>query len=107
MANEKRMDQNAFNSIVKEVTAVGGMIRTHQDEKQSVMNNFIAEKKNFHMGKISKKALSSSAKKVNKELYNIDVAIRKQILNLAKVANQAKTFAAKQHPRAFKASVTG
>ncbi|MEK6894463.1 MAG: hypothetical protein AABX10_03290 [Nanoarchaeota archaeon] len=107
MANEKKMDQKAFNSIVKEVTAVGEMIRTHQDEKQSVMDNFMIEKKNYHAGRISKKALNSSASKVNKELYNMDLAIRKQILNLSKVATQAKSFATKQHPRSFKASITG
>jgi len=107
MAIEKKMDESDFSEIVKEVTAVGEMIRTHQDEKQSVMNDFVREKDRYRKGKISKKALDSSAKKVNKELSKIDHAIRKDIRSLASVANQTKKFAAKQAPRTFRASVSG
>lgn len=107
MAQEKKMDEVSFSAIVKEVTSLGELIRTHQGEKQSVMDNFDSERERYQMGKISKKALDSSSKKVNKELGNLDRAIRKDISMLSSVAHKARQFAAKQSPHAFRASVTG
>ncbi|MBX4196654.1 hypothetical protein KW805_03635 [Candidatus Pacearchaeota archaeon] len=107
MANEKKMDETAFSSIVREIAAVGELIRTNQDKKQTVIDDFGRERKRYHAGKISKKALGSSARKVNKELTNLDKSIRKNISLLGKVGNTAKKFAARQNPRAFRASVTG
>ncbi len=107
MATEKKMDESAFGAIAKEITAFGELIRTHQDEKQAAMNEFVKERERYHMGKISKKALISSAKKVNKELAKLDKSIRNDITSLARASQQAKKFAARQAPRSFRASLTG
>lgn len=107
MANEKKMDESAYGSLVKEVTAVGELLRTHQDEKQAVMDEFDKEKIRFRQGKISKKAVLSSVKKVNKELASLDRAIRKDIAGVAKIANQIRHFTSKQSPRSLRAKLSG
>ncbi|MBI2449459.1 hypothetical protein HYV49_04135 [Candidatus Pacearchaeota archaeon] len=107
MATEKKLDETAFGAIVKEITAFGEMIRTHQDEKQAAMDEFDKERERYHVGKISKKALVSSVRKVNRELKRLDNLIRKDISNLVKTNNQAKGFALKQAPRSFKVAMSG
>lgn len=107
MAQEKKIDELAFGMLVKELTAFGELIRTNQDEKQTAMDDFDKERERFRTGKISKKALASSAKKVNKELSRLDRAIRQDIANTAKVANQIKLFTAKESPKTFRASLSG
>src|SRR3989344_890937 len=102
MATEKKMDESAFGAIAKEITAYGELIRTNQDEKQAAMDEFDKEKKRYRMGKISKKALISSSKKVNKEISRLDKSIRKDIFRLSKVSQQAKKFAKRQAPKSFR-----
>ncbi len=107
MATEKKMDEGAFEAIVKEVSAFGELIRTHQDEKQSALDDFDTERDRYKAGKISKRALASSVIKVNKELKKLDFALRKDISNLAKATYQARNFALKQAPRSFRATMSG
>ena len=107
MAQEKMLDESKFGAIAKEVTAFGELIRTHQDEKQAAMDEFDKERKRYHAGKISKKALMSSAKKVNRELKKLDKSIRKDISKLNRTSHQAIRFGSKQSPKLFRASVTG
>lgn len=107
MTKEKQMDESAYGAIIKEVTSLGELIRTHQDEKQAAMNEFDRERKRYHSGKISRKALASSVKKVNKELKRLDSLIRKDISSLVKTTHQTKRFALKQSPRHLKAKMTG
>ena len=107
MAKTKRMNESAFAKIVREANAVGETIRTYQDEKQSVMNDFIREKKRFANGKISRATLASSAKKTNKEIKVLDKDIRKAIEKVGAIANQAKKFVSRQRPKTIKASLAG
>lgn len=107
MATEKHMDESAFGSIVREITANGELIRTHQDEKQAAIDEFNKEKQRYKMGKISKKALASSAKKVGKELKRLDALIRRDISKLVKINHQAKNFAVRQAPKRFKVTIGG
>ena len=106
MATEKKMDETSFGSIVKEITAFGELIRTHQDEKQYAMNEFDKERERYRAGKISRKALSSSVAKINKELKKLDKTIRRDISNLVRTANQAKKFAMRQAPRPFRVTIS-
>lgn len=107
MAKAKKMNESAFAKVVKEINAVGELIRTHQDEKQVVMDDFKREKRRFSSGKISKKTLASSAKKTNKELKVLDRDIRRAIGRVGTVSNQAKKFAARQKPKTIRASTAG
>ena len=107
MADTKKMDEAKFSKVVKELTAFGELIRTRQDEKQSVLNEFEKEKKRFKSGKISKKAFASSVKKVNKELSKLDVAIKHNILQERRITNKIKVIAINQAPKKFRVTMTG
>ena len=107
MATEKKLDETALETIVKEISAYAELIRTHQDEKQSAMDDFDTEKQRYDAGKISKRALASSVIKVNNELKKLDLAIKKDIANLIKASNQAKKFASNQASRSFRATMSG
>ena len=107
MVKTKKMNEATFAKIVKEADAVGETIRSFQDEKQSVMDDFIREKKRFMRGKISRATLVSSAKKSNRELKVLDRDIKKSIKRVEVIANEAKKFVAKQKPRTIRASLKG
>ena len=107
MAKTKKMDESAFAKIVKEINAVGEVIRTRQDEKQAVIDEFANERKRFFSGKVSKKTLASSAQKSNKEFHKLDNEIRSTIAKTQDIADKAKRFVAGQSPKTFKASISG
>jgi len=107
MATEKKMDQSDFGKISKELTAYAEIIRSRQDQKQIIINDFNKERKRFHAGKISKKSLISSVPRVRKELQRLNEEIRKNIRNLLKTAEKTKRFGTKQTPKNFKVSLSG
>jgi hypothetical protein len=107
MPKTKKMNESAFAKIVKEADAVGESIRSFQDEKQAVMNDFAKERKRYARGKISKATLASSARKSNKEIKVLDKDIRKAIKRVEVIANQAKKFVARQKPKTIRASTKG
>lgn len=107
MAESKKMNESDFAKIVKEMNASGEFIRTRQDEKQSVMNEFDKERQRFKSGKISKKALDASVKRVNKELQRIDQKIRQSIKQTHQLASRANKMVSNQAPRALRAKATG
>ncbi len=103
----KKMNESAFAKIVKEADAVGESIRSFQDEKQAVMNEFLKEKGRYKRGKISRTTLTSSARKTNNEIKVLDRDIRKAIKRVEVIANQAKKFVARQKPKTIRASLKG
>ena len=107
MATEKTMDQSEFEKIAKELSAYAETIRSRQDQKQTTINDFGKERKRYHEGKISKKALATSVPRVRKELQRLNKDIRKNINNLNRVAARTKTFAQHQTPKNFKVSLSG
>ncbi len=107
MAIEKKMDQSDFGKISKELTAYAEIIRSRQDQKQIIMNDFNKERKRYKAGKISKKSLISSVPRVRKELQRLNNEIRKNIKNLQGTAKKTEIFAAKQTPKNFKVSLSG
>jgi len=107
MAKTKKMDEADFAKMVKEITAVAEMIRTHQDEKQSVLDDFEKEKKRYLSGKISKKAFNSSVKKVNKELSKLDSGIRSGIKKAEVLARRISGFSERQRPKMYSVKLTG
>jgi hypothetical protein len=107
MAQAKKMNENEFAKLVKEFSAVGELIRARQEEKQSVMDAFLVEKKRHMAGKISTKTLESSVKKTNTELLRLDKQIRDIISRTNKLGDMAKAFASKQAPKVFRAKNAG
>ena len=107
MAEEKKMNETEYSQLVKELVAVGEMIRTHQDEKQAALDGFDSETDRFRRGKISQKALSSSVKKVNAELARLDILIETDIKKVGSLASKVKVFASRQSPKNLKATMAG
>ena len=107
MATEKKMDQSDFGKISKELTAFAEIIRSRQDQKQIIINDFNKERKRYKSGKISKKSLISSVPRVRKELQRLNDEIKKNIRSLHATAKKTERFASKQTPKNFKVSLSG
>ena len=107
MATEKEMNQSNFIKIAKELNAFAEVIRSRQDQKQVIINDFNKERKRYKDGKISRKTLVSSVPRVRKELKRLNDEIRKNIRSLNKSADKAKLFASRQVPKNFKVAVSG
>lgn len=107
MATEKEMNQSNFIKIAKEINAFAEVIRSRQDQKQVIIDDFNKERKRYQTGKISKKTLIASVPRVRKELQRLNNEIRKNIKNLHRTANRAKDFASRQVPKNFVVSISG
>ena len=107
MAIEKKMDESDFGKVVKEINAFGEVIRSRQDQKQIIMDDFKKERARYKAGKIPKKTLISSVPRVRKELKRLNKDIKKNIRALQRVANHAKEFAARQDPKQFIVAPSG
>ena len=107
MAQAKMMNEAPFEKLVKEINSQGELIRTRQDEKQSVMNEFDKEKRRFTVGKISRATLTSSVVKTNKELSKLDSDIKAAMRKATSLSNRMNETLLRQEPKAFKASESG
>ncbi|MDD5012126.1 MAG: hypothetical protein PHQ66_00560 [Candidatus Nanoarchaeia archaeon] len=107
MATEKEMNQASFIKIAKEINAYSEIIKSRQNQKQVILNDFDKERGRYRAGKISKASLASSVPRVRKELQRLNDEIRRNIRNLNKTADRAKRFATHQIPKNFKVSLTG
>jgi hypothetical protein len=107
MATEKEMNEAAFDKIASELDASAEIIRSRQDQKQVVINDFSKERKRYHQGKISEKALAASVPRIRKELQRLSKEIRKNINELGREASRTKSFAQHQSPKNFRVSVSG
>ena len=107
MAKEKMMNEARFSKLVGEFDALGELVKTRQDEKQSVMDEFDKERARYRAGKISEKTVESSARKANKEMMKLNGEIRNIISRANKMADVIKTFVSSQSPRVFRSSVSG
>lgn len=107
MAQAKKMNEATFAKLVKEFHAVGELIRARQDEKQAIVDAFDLEKKRYSAGKLSKKALGSSARKTNKEFLRLDKELRRYIARVNAIGNTSKRLASQQAPKVFRAKTSG
>ncbi len=107
MATEKEMNQVSFIKIAKEINAYAEMIKTNQNQKQVILNDFDKERERYRAGKISKASLISSIPRVRKEVQRLNNDIRKNIRSLNKTADRAKKFSTRQIPKNFKISLSG
>jgi len=107
MVQAKKMNEEFFAKLHKEITITGELIRARQEEKQSVLDDFTAESKRFFFGKISEKSLAASVKKTNAELHRLDSNIRAAISRTAALCDTVKSLVHKQAPIAFRATLSG
>ncbi|MCW8965458.1 MAG: hypothetical protein OQK82_02040 [Candidatus Pacearchaeota archaeon] len=107
MAKAKMMNEKSFAKLVKELSALGELIRTRQEEKQSVMNEFDKERDRYKKGRISEDTMKSSCMKTNKELVRIDKSVRETIMKANKLGMRIREFVSSQAPKSFMAKVSG
>jgi len=107
MVNVKMMDQEMFDKFVKEMNALGELIKARQDEKQAIVDEFDKEKGRYSKGNISKATLMSSVKKTNAELVKLDKQIRTIMVNTKKSLSRMTVFVRKQRPKVFRAKESG
>lgn len=107
MVKAKKMNEEAFAKLHKELTTIGELIRARQDEKQGLLDEFTAESKRFFFGKISEKSLASSVKKTNKELMRLDKGIRTAMSRCRVLCEKVRALVAKQQPIGYKATLSG
>jgi hypothetical protein len=107
MVQAKMMNESAFEKLTKEFGALGELIRTRQDEKQAVLNEFDKERERYKTGKISENTLASSVKKTNLELIKLDKAIREIIQKSVSLAGRMNVFLRNQQPKVFRAKESG
>ena len=107
MVQAKKMNENFFAKLHKEITTTGELIRARQEEKQGLLDDFSDESKRFFFGKISEKSLAASVKKTNKELKRLDSNIRAAMSQTKNLCDKVKTLVTKQAPIAYKATLSG
>ena len=92
MAQAKKMNENFFAKLHKQVTTTGELIRARQEEKQGLLDDFTAESKRFFFGKISERALAASVKKDNAELKRLDANIRSAMAKTKSLCDSIKVL---------------
>lgn len=107
MVKVKKMNENAFAKLHKELTAMGELVRARQEEKQSLLDEFDAESRRFFFGAISERSLASSVKKTNRELKRLDNDLRNAIRSTKAFASHAMSLAAAQKPVVYRATLSG
>ena len=107
MVQIKRMNEEFFAKLIKDLTAEGELIRARQEEKQKLLDSFNAESRRFFFGKISQKGWQSSVKKTNLELQRLDKTRRDAIKSGTSLCDRARRLCVEQMPIGYKATLTG
>lgn len=107
MVQTKKMNEAFFAKLQKELTVAGELIRSRQEEKQGLLDEFDQECKRFFFGKISQRSLMSSVKKTNKELQRLDKNIREAIRKARSVSMKTATLVGHQAPIGYRATISG
>jgi len=107
MVQTKKMNESFFAKLLREFNVAGELVRSRQDEKQGLLDEFDAESKRFFFGKISERALSTSVRKTNKELSRLDGEIRANIAKGRKAGDKAITLTSAQAPVRYRATLSG
>ncbi|HKL24323.1 MAG TPA: hypothetical protein VJ912_03235 [Candidatus Nanoarchaeia archaeon] len=107
MVKSLKLDQKRLDRLVQNLNSIGEMIRARQDEKQSVIDDYEAERKRFKSGKISKATLMSSKNKTNKELMRLDKNIRDAMSKARNTEETMRKLISKQAPKVVRATESG
>ncbi len=107
MVQTRKMNESFFVKIQKDLTTTGEWIRSRQDEKQALLNEFDLECKRFFFGKISQRALAASVKKTNEELQRLDKSIRDSIKKSRGLSTREMKLIGDQAPIGYRATISG
>jgi len=107
MVQIKRMNEEYFAKLLKDLTASGELIRARQEEKQKLLDALDKESKRFFFGKISQKAWQSSVQKTNLELQRLDKNRRDAIKSATSHCDRTRKLCVEQMPIGYKATLTG
>ena len=107
MVQTKKMNESFFAKLLKEFNVAGELVRSRQDEKQGLLDEFDSESKRFFFGKISERALSASVRKTNKELSRLDGEIRANIAKGRNAGDRAMALTSAQVPVRYRATLSG
>jgi len=107
MVQTRKMNETFFVKIQKDLTTTGEWIRSRQDEKQALLNEFDLECKRFFFGKISQRALVASVKKANLELQRLDKSIRDAIKRARSLSVREMKLVGDQAPIGYRATISG
>ena len=107
MVQTRKMNESFFVKIQKDLTTTGEWIRSRQDEKQALLNEFDLECKRFFFGKISQRALAASVKKTNEELQRLDKSIRDAIKKSRSLSTREMKLIGDQAPIGYRATISG
>jgi hypothetical protein len=107
MVQLKKMNEELFANLLRDLTAAGELIRARQEEKQKLLDAFDAESKRFFFGKISQKAWKSSVDKTNLELQRLDKNRREAIKKAGILCDRIKKLCNEQLPIGYRATLTG
>ena len=107
MVQTRKMNESFFVKIQKDLTTTGEWIRSRQDEKQALLNEFDLECKRFFFGKISQRALAASVKKTNEELQRLDKSIRDSIKRSRSLSTREMKLIGDQAPIGYRATISG
>ena len=107
MVQVKKMNEAFFAQILKEFNVAGETVRSRQEEKQGLLDEFDQECKRYFFGKISQKALVSSVKKTNTELQRLDKDTREAIAKARRTGEKAIKLVSAQAPVSYRATLSG
>jgi len=107
MVKVKMMNENLFAKLDNEFRALGELLKTRQDEKQSLLNEFDLELSRYKQGKLSENTLASSVKKSNLELAKLDKNIRDIMQKGLVLSKKMIGFIRDQKPIVYKVTESG
>lgn len=107
MVQTRKMNESFFVKMQKDLTTTGEWIRSRQEEKQALLNEFDQECKRFFFGKISQRALAASVKKTNAELQRLDKSIRDAIKRGRSISTREMKLVGDQAPIGYRATISG
>ena len=107
MVQVKKMNESFFSEMLKEFNVAGELIRSRQEEKQGLLDEFDQECKRFFFGKISQKSLVASVKKTNTELQRLDKDTREAIAKARRAGEKVSRLVSAQAPVGYRATLSG
>jgi len=107
MVQTRKINESFFVKMQKDLTTAGEWIRSRQDEKQALLDEFDLECKRFFFGKISQRALAASVKKTNEELQRLDKSIRETIKRGRSISTREMKLIGDQAPIGYRATISG
>jgi len=107
MVQTRKINETFFVKMQKDLTTTGEWIRSRQDEKQALLDEFDLECKRFFFGKISQRALMASVKKTNSELQRLDKSVRDAIKRARSISTREMKLVGDQAPIGYRATISG